>query len=108
MDSERRMLSTLELPNATGDIAEEATTLTIQNEDSEIENIFDGITLDELTNDGQIEDASRSLVFQQRTYVQASLRASRLLRMGFHSGSLQVFPVQWTLPKMNIKQLIDN
>ena len=49
-DSERRILSTLELPNATGDITEETTTLTIWNEDSEVENIFDGIIPDDLTN----------------------------------------------------------
>ena len=92
-DSERRMLSTLDLPNATRGDPEEYT-LAIQNEDSEIENIFEGISPDELTNGGQVQDASRALVRQRRTSVQASLRASRLLRMGFYSGRLQVLPVQ--------------
>mmetsp|Transcript_15139 Transcript_15139/g.14612 ORF Transcript_15139/g.14612 Transcript_15139/m.14612 type:complete len:95 (+) Transcript_15139:150-434(+) len=28
--------------------------------------------------------------------------------MGFHSRCLQVLPVKWTFPKMNVNQLIDN
>ena len=76
-DSERRMLSTLDLPTASGD--PEEYTLAIQNEDREVENIFDGITPDELTNGGQVQDASRALVRERRASVHASTRASRLL-----------------------------
>ena len=62
-DSERRMLSTLELPTASSGNPEEYT-LAIQNEDREVENIFNGITPDELTNGGQVQDVSRALVCQ--------------------------------------------
>ena len=93
VDNERRMLSTLDLPNVPMGDREEYI-LAIQNEDDKAENIFDGITPDDLTNGGQVQDASRALARQRRTSIQASLHASRLLRMGFHSGRLQVLLVQ--------------
>lgn len=54
-DSGHRMLSMLELPNATISISvmEVSNSLTIRNEDNEVDNIFEGMSSDEITSGGE-------------------------------------------------------
>ena len=106
--SETRMLSSVQYPGPALSDIDNSGTLCITNEDTAMETVLEGISPEELTNGGAIEEVSRALVSNRTRAIQDTLLSSRRLRMGYHHGRLQVLPQKWTFPKMNVKQLVDN
>ena len=102
------MQSQVAAPLASQDNQGSLTDLHIQDEEDALTNVHEGITPEELNNDGPLQDASRALVSNRTRTIQETLLSSRRLTMGFHHGRLQVLPPTWKFPKMTIKQLVDN
>ena len=108
-ESETRMLSTVSSATCPSLISEDNSgTFIITDEDSALTNVTEGISEDDLSNGGCIQDESEALVNRRTRTIQDALLSSRRLRMGYHNGRLQVLPPKWTFPTMNIKQLVDN
>ena len=105
--SETKMLSSYskEIPSL---VSEESGTLVITDENNALDNVNEGISENDLSNGGTIQDECEALVNRRTRTIQEALLSSRRLKMGYHNGRLQVLPPKWTFPKMNVKQLVDN
>ena len=72
---------------------------TIIDEDTAIESMTNGISTEDLTNGGAIQDVSIALVSNRTRTIQDILISNRLLSMGYNNGRLQVLP-----PKMDVSK----
>ena len=89
-------------------VSEESGTLLISDENNALDNVNEGISENDLSNSGTIQDECEALVNRRTRTIQEALLSSRRLKMSYHNGRLQVLLPKWTFPKMNVKQLVDN
>ena len=79
-DCKHRILLTLEIQlNSTGVSEDNSTSISIRNEDNELEGIFEGISTDEITNGRRIQYAFTALVRQRTSCIHTLLLPSRQL-----------------------------
>ena len=89
-------------------LTEDSRIVIIEDEANILKNVFEDISLEDLSNVGPIQYASRALVNNMTRTIEDAPIASRRLRMGYHRGHLQGLPPKWTFPKMTMKQLLEN